>query len=345
MKAAVLYRGESHLRVEDRPSGDPGPGQVKVRVECCGVCGSDLHITVHKIMALKEYPRIPGHESSGVVASVGQGVTRVAPGDPVVIGAGTSCGTCAHCLAGHENLCPDIGVLGFDRDGAFAEEIIVPDRYLHKIPDGIPFDQAAILADAVSTPYHALRYRGGLQPGETVAVFGCGGLGIHAVALARVLGAGKVVALDVDPGALAHAAQFGAHETIDVRSVKNPGKALKEVTGGCDLICDFSGHLKNIEESLRALNTGGRVVMVGIGKGALNFNMPQVMIFRQLSVCGSYGCDQRAIPELLDLLGSGRLNLDRSITSRHPLTEVNDCLENLYHRRGNPIRYIITPGK
>lgn len=344
MKAAVLHKGENRLRVEEREVQQPGPGQVRVRVECCGVCGSDVHITVHKIMTIKEYPRILGHESAGEVLAVGTGVTRVAAGDRVVIGAGTSCGTCAHCLAGRENLCEEVGVLGFDRDGAFAEEIVVPDRYLHKIPDGIPYDQAAILADAVSTPYHALKYRGALQPGERVGVYGCGGLGIHAVTLAKVLGASKVVALDVDPGALQHAGEFGADELIDVKQVRNQGKALKEASGGCDLILDFSGHLKNVEESLRALNTGGRIVMVGIGKGALHFNMPQVMIFRQLSVCGSYGCDQRAVPELLELLESKKLDLSRSITSHHPLEEVNDCLENLYHRRGNPIRYIIQPG-
>lgn len=345
MKAAVLHKGESLLQVEERTLGEPGPDEVKVRVECCGVCGSDLHITVHKIMSLKEYPRIPGHESSGVVLSVGADVTNVTTGDQVVIGAGTSCGVCEHCVAGRENLCEELGVLGFDRDGAFAEEIIVPARYLYKIPEGIPFDQAAILADAVSTPFHAIKYRGGFQEGETVGIYGCGGLGIHGIAIARALGARKVVALDVDPGALKHAGDFGADEVIDVKSVRNAGKALKEASGGCDVICDFSGHLKNVEDSLRALNTGGRIVMVGIGRGGLNFNMPQVMIFRQLSVCGSYGCDRRAIPELMELMAAGKLNLQRSITSHHPLSELNDCLDNLHHRRGNPIRYIITPGK
>jgi propanol-preferring alcohol dehydrogenase len=344
MKAAVLYKDRNHLAVEDLDSRRPGPGEVKVRVECCGVCGSDVHITVHKIMSLKEYPRIPGHEASGVVAEAGAGAVKFQPGQRVVISAGFSCGECPICARHRENACEATGVFGFERDGAYAEEVIVPERCLVHLPDPIPFDQGAIMADAVSTPYHALKYAGRIEPGEVVAVFGCGGLGIHAVLLAKALGAGRVIALDVDEGALGNAAAFGADEVINVRGQKHVGKTLRQISGGCDIVLDFSGHYSNVEQALRAVNTLGRIVVVGIGRGQITIQIPLQIISRQISIIGSYGSDMRALPELQELFLAGKLDLSRSITSHHPLSEINDCLENLHARRGNPIRYIITPG-
>ena len=343
MKAARLYKGERHLRVEEVPTPEPGVGEVRVRVRACGVCGSDVHATVHPMIQMKAYPRIMGHESSGTVDSLGPGVTALALGDRVVIGAGTSCGTCRHCLAGRDNACEQVGVLGFDRDGAFAEYVVVPERYAHVLPESIPFDQGAILADAVSTPYHAVRVVGALEAGETLAVIGCGGLGIHALLIGRALGAARTVAVDVDDGALLHAQAAGATEVIDARRVRSVGKALKEVTGGVDVAVDFSGHYSNISEAVRAMNTRGRIVMVGLGRGRLELALPAVMTYRQLCICGSYGCERSAVPELIGLVTSGRLDLSRSITSHHPLEELNTCLEDLHSRRGNPVRFVITP--
>ncbi|MCR9141509.1 MAG: zinc-binding dehydrogenase [bacterium] len=344
MKAAVLYKDRTDLKIEDWKSKSPGPGEVKVRVHSCGVCGSDVHITVHKIMSLKEYPRIPGHEASGVVAEVGEGVTDFADGQRVVIAAGFSCGDCPACGRQRENACEGTGVFGFERDGAYAEEVIVPARCLVSLPDEIPFDQGAIMADAVSTPYHALKYAGRMEAGEVVAVFGCGGLGIHAVLLAKALGAGKVVAIDVDDGALQNAAAFGADDILNVRDMKHVGKTLKEKTGGVDIVLEFSGHYGNVEQSLRAMNPLGRIVMVGIGRGKITLQLPLQITSRQISLIGSFGSDMRAIPDLMQLFLDKKLDLSRSITSHHPLEELNDCLENLHHRNGNPIRYIIEPG-
>ncbi|MCE9500916.1 MAG: zinc-binding dehydrogenase [Leptospira sp.] len=345
MRAAQLHSNETKLRINDVPTREPVGDEVKISVKCCGVCGSDVHLTVHKTVKLAHYPRILGHEASGVVKVTGENVSKFKKGDRVVISAGTSCGHCKHCIAGYYNLCEEVGVLGFEVDGAFAEEIIVKEKYLTILPDSIPFDQGAILADAVSTPYHALKYTGRLSPGESVAIFGCGGLGVHAIALARALGASRVVALDVDKGSLDNAGMYGADELIDLKTVKNPGKALKELTGGVDVVCDFSGRYENVEASVRAMNSGGRIVMVGIGRNKLEFSFPTTLIMKQITIAGSYGADFRTIPELIDLYLTGKLDLSKSITSHHPLEEVNECLENLYYRKNNPIRYIIEPGK
>ena len=184
-----------------------------------------------------------------------------------------------------------------------------------------------------------------MMEGETLAVYGCGGLGIHAVLLGKALGASRVIAVDIDEGALKNAGEFGADEVINAGKVKNVGKAVKEAgRGGVDVIADFSGYMKNIEQSLRAMNTRGRIVMVGLGRGGLEFVMPQVMIYKMLSVCGSYGCEHGAVGELIELHQAGKLDLSRSITSHHSLEEVNQCMHDLHNRKGNPIRYIIEPG-
>lgn len=344
MKAAILESGKKILDIREVPVPELKPGQVKVKIKACGICGSDAHLVIHGTLKCKHFPRIPGHESSGIIEEVGENVSRFQKGDRVVIAAGTSCGVCSYCKAGYENLCKDVGVFGFDRDGGFAEYNIVEERYLYSLPDTIPFDQGAILADAVSTPYHAIRYRGNIQNGDTVAIFGCGGLGIHAVAIARAMTDGKVIALDVERGPLENATKYGADEIINLKEIRNPGKTLKEITKGVDLLADFSGYMSNIEESLRAMNPGGRIVLVGIGRQPLKFQIPFILIERMISVLGSYGSDRRAIPELIELYLKGKINLSHSITSHHTLEELNQCLEDLDERKGNPIRFIIQPG-
>jgi propanol-preferring alcohol dehydrogenase len=343
MKAGVLYQNESHLKIEDVNLPELKPNQVKVDIKCCGVCGSDIHMTIHKQVRLKHYPTILGHEAAGVVREVGENVTKFKKGDRVVIASGLGCGKCKQCLSGMHNLCADIQVLGAEMNGAFAEQVHIEERHLTILPDAIPFDQGAILADAVSTPYHAVKYVGKIQDGDVVAVYGCGGLGIHAVILARALGASKVIALDVDRGALDNAGRYKADEIVDIKSVKNSGKTLQELAGGVDLMLDFSGHYGNIEDCIRAMNPGGRMVMAGISKQPFKIGFPFMVINKQISIAGSLGCDSRAIPELIELYLSGKLDLSTSITSHHPLEAVNDCLEDLHHRKGNPIRFIITP--
>ncbi|MFB5651767.1 zinc-binding dehydrogenase [Leptospira wolffii] len=343
MKAAVLESGKRTLSIQEVSVPKVGPNEVKVGIKACGICGSDIHLILHGTLKCKHYPQIPGHEASGVVEEIGENVTRFKKGDRVVLAAGTSCGQCPACKSGRENLCKEIGVFGFDRSGSFAEYNVVEERYLYPLPDSIPFEQGAILADAVSTPYNAIKFRGKIQDGDTVAVFGCGGLGIHGVAIARALTKGKVIALDVDKGALENALAYGANEVVDLKSVKNPGKTLKEISKGVDLLADFSGRMTNIEESLRAMNPGGRMVLVGIGREPLKFAIPFSLIEKQITVAGSYGSDHRAIPELIDLYVEGKLNLSKSITGIRKLDEINQGLQDLEDRKGNPIRYIISP--
>ncbi|TGL53252.1 alcohol dehydrogenase [Leptospira meyeri] len=343
MKAAVLPQGSRTLEIQDLDLPSLLPNQVKIKVKACGICGSDIHLVLHGKMKATYTPCVPGHETSGVVEEVGEQVTRFKKGDRVVVSAGTSCGKCKHCLSGRENLCEEIGVLGFNQRGGFAEYLQIEERYLHNLPDEIPFTEGAILADAVSTPYHAVKYQGEIKPGETVAIIGCGGLGIHAVAIAKALGAGRIFAVDIDSGSLENAKAYGADELILVEKNMQVGKVLKEKSGGIDLLCDFSGFMPNIENSVRAMNRGGRIVLVGIGRNKLEIPMPFFLIERQIRITGSYGSDRRAIPELIQLYKDKKLSLTKSISGVHKLEETNEFLHALEEKKGNPIRFIINP--
>lgn len=343
MKAAVLPQGSRSLEIQELDLPSLLPNQVKIKVKACGICGSDIHLVLHGKMKATYSPCVPGHETSGVVEEVGEQVTRFKKGDRVVVSAGTSCGKCKHCLAGRENLCEEIGVLGFNQRGGFAEYLQIEERYLHNLPDEIPFTEGAILADAVSTPYHAVKYQGEIKPGDTVAIIGCGGLGIHAVAIAKALGAGRIFAVDIDSGSLENAKSYGADELILVEKNMQVGKVLKEKSGGIDLLCDFSGFMPNIENSVRAMNRGGRIVLVGIGRNKLEIPMPLFLIERQIRITGSYGSDRRAIPELIQLYKDKKLSLTKSISGVHKLEDTNEFLHALEEKKGNPIRFIINP--
>lgn len=347
MKAAVLDQNQRKLRIEYLPTPMPKPNQVRIRVKACGVCGSDLHLILHGTMKPSSYPRIPGHEVAGVVDKLGDNIKDFSVDDRVIVAPGISCGKCSHCIAGNDNLCSEVGVFGFQVDGGYAEQMTVDERYLIKLPNSISFEVGAILADAVSTPYHAVKFQGELKAGETVAIFGTGGLGVHAVAVAKALGAGQIFALDVDSKSLENAAYYGATQCINLKDesgkFKNPGKLLKELSGGVDLLLDFSGQSTNISESVRAMNRGGRMVLVGIGRSPLNLAMPFLLIERQLTIRGSYGSNRRALPELIQLIEEGKLDLSHSVSSVHPLEEVNQCLENLNSRQKNLIRMVLQP--
>ncbi|TGN17097.1 zinc-binding dehydrogenase [Leptospira idonii] len=343
MKAAILNSATKSLQIEEVDVPPVLPNQIKIKVKACGICGSDIHFILHGKMKATYSPCIPGHETSGEVVELGENTSRFSLGDRVVVSAGTSCGKCVHCLANRDNLCEEIGVLGFNQRGGFAEYLIVEERYLHKLPDDIPYAQGAILADAVSTPYHAIKYQGDLKPGETVAIIGCGGLGIHAVAIAKALGAGKIFAVDIDKGSLDNAVSYGADEVILLEKNMQVGKILKEKSGGIDLLADFSGFMPNIENSIRSMNRGGRIVLVGIGRIKLEIPMPFFIIERQIRITGSYGSDRRAIPELIQLYSEKKLDLTRSISGIHKLEEANEYLHALEDKKGNPIRFILNP--
>ncbi|GIX42339.1 MAG: alcohol dehydrogenase [Leptospiraceae bacterium] len=341
MKAALYYKNNKKLIIKDISIEDPKDNEVQVKVMACGICGSDLHL-IHGILKPIKDPIIPGHEASGVIEKVGKNVKQFKIGDRVVISAGTSCGKCDFCKNHQENLCEEVGVLGFNRDGAFAQYINIPETNIALLPENIPFEEGAILADAVSTPYHAIKYAGNFQKGQNILIIGCGGLGIHAIKIAKALEANQIYAFDIDEFALENAKKAGANHVYNSKHIKDTIKKIqKEIK--FSLILDFTGNYEFIEPLLRLLYSGGKYILVGLSKKELQIKIPALIVFRSLSICGSYGSDSRALPELIQLYQENKLNLKDSISGIYPLEEINECFEKLEKRINNPIRLVIAP--
>ncbi|MFN2522595.1 MAG: zinc-binding dehydrogenase, partial [Mycobacteriales bacterium] len=239
MRAARFDSTARTLQVEDVAVPEPLPHEVLVQVKACGICLSDVHL-LDGSLATNLAAVTPGHEAAGIIAAVGSAVAHWQPGQRVVMAGGKPCLTCAACAGGRLDRCPNIQVMGFGYDGAWAEYVTVPGGTLTAVPDWLPFEQAAILADAVSTPYAGLVQRAKLAPGETVGLWGIGGLGVHAVQIARLVGAGLIVAMDPSPVARERALKLGADAALDPMS-PDLAAELFTLTGGkgLDLAVDL----------------------------------------------------------------------------------------------------------
>lgn len=342
MLAARLHTPAKPLPVEELPLPDIAGDEVLVRVLACGVCGSDLHMW-RGTLPVRQTPIVLGHEIAGTVAHVGPECGDWSEGDAVIVRAGAGCGECAYCRDGRDNLCPQQKVLGMDLDGGFAQYVKAPARSLAPLPEGIPFETGAILSDAVATPYHALAGRGRLQTGESVAVFGCGGLGTHAVLLARLLGADTVIAVDVRAGPLVRARALGADEVVNA-SQDDPAKAIRRRTGdGVDLAVECVGRPESIAQAVRSLRPGGRAVVVGMGNQPIALPPPALFAWREHALLGSFGSTRADLDAVVEMVRSGRLDLSGSISARLPLAEANRALEMLDSGEGDPVRIALLP--
>ncbi len=341
MSAARLYRPGDPLQVEAVPIPEPGPDEVLVRVEACGLCGTDLHLAVEGSLPVHRTPITLGHEAAGVVVQSRH--PAVAEGQRVALFPAASCGACRWCLAGRESLCDASSVYGMARDGALAEFVVVPARSVIALPDAVPFDIGAVITDGVATPFHALRARGRLQAGETVAVIGCGGLGTHAIQLARLMGAAQIVAVDVDHAALERARALGADHVFD-SGAGDAAKAIRKTLGGVDLALEFVGRADTATLAIRCLGKGGRAVLVGVGPERASMPPLAAFVGREQAVLGSFGMDRADIVDLLALVESGRLDLSRSVSARYPLAEADAALRHLADKTDGVVRVVVQPG-
>lgn len=343
MKAALFYGVGQPLVVEEVLSPRPARGEVLLRVRACGICGSDIHIAYEGITPTAFRPIILGHEFSGEVVEIGEGVDTWKVGDRVAASCIVSCGRCLHCLSGHQQICLQRRLLGVHLNGGLAEFVSAPAGNLIKLPDNISYEEGAILTDAVATPYRAITRRGRLVPGESVAVIGCGGLGIHAVQLARVCGAGVVIGVDVSDVALDRARVRGAD--LVCRSDKEDAVAfIQKATGGvgADLTIECVGQKKTIAMAVAALRVGGRAVVVGLGAEEITILPPTEFVRREVELRGSYAFTVREIAELVRLVANGRLDISESVSKRIALEEINEGLEALHKKIDNPIRIVVT---
>lgn len=357
MLGAVLWNvGDEHLEVRDDLElvAGPGPGEAQVRVRAAGLCHTDLSIMDGTLPSAT--PGVLGHEAAGEVVAVGEGVEAVEPGAHVILTWVPPCGRCASCLGGQANLCEnanpfdvkpryragDAEIFPLANVGAFTEEIIVPVEALVVIPDDVPFHIAAVVGCAVMTGVGAAINTAGLQPGSSVVVYGCGGVGLSVIQGARVAGAAELVAVDPSPGRREKALQMGATHAIAPGDIATVGAEIHDGRG-FDVGFEAVGRPQTIRDAYDEVRRGGTMVVVGAGglDQYVEFSAFE-LFYNEKKLLGSlYGSadPRRDFHRVLRLWRAGRLDLEALVTSRLKLPEINDGIDAM--RKAEGIRHVV----
>jgi propanol-preferring alcohol dehydrogenase len=305
MKAAIFHGPKQPLRIEKVPVPEVGSEDILIEVKACGLCGSDVHYMKGETTPGK-IPIILGHEGTGLVTEVGENVHGWKQGDRVVINCVTSCGSCLNCQKGRDSICLNRQLTGIHVDGALAEYIKVKPRNLISLPEKISFEQGALATDAVATPYHALKTRACLKVSESIAIFGLGGLGIHAVKLAKAMGAAMIIGVDVSESALERAKREGADQVVNPREV-NPVEVIRGTTSGngVDVALECIGKEQTALWAAESVMVGGRVVVVGLGPERLHLMSLTDFVRKEITLLGSSAFETKEIREILEMMRNG----------------------------------------
>ena len=350
MKAAVLYEANRPLQMRELQQDPPKSGEVRVEMGAAGLCASDHHIMTGT--AVLPLPAVLGHEGAGTVAEVGEGVTRVKPGDRCVLAFVSNCGHCRPCRTGSPQLCEtnletgprqfdgtvrlhdgDTEVLQMAKLGVFAESVVIPQQACHPIPDQVPMHVAALIGCCVTTGVGAVINSPAARPGMTVAVFGCGGVGLSVIQGARLFNASRIVAVDIFDHKLEFTYKFGATDVINAREV-DAVEAIREVTGGgVDMAFDSFGSAGTIADAVRALRKGGTAVLIGLGALGETAPIDMVdMVRGQKSLVGSYygsASPHETFDKLVDFYLKGSLDVESLITRHYDLEQINEGFDAL----------------
>ena len=340
MKAAVFHGPHQSLKIEEVETPKIEAHEILVKIAACGVCNTDAHYIDHGVPTFKAPPLILGHEPSGIVEEAGEDVKNFKVGDRVLIPPVFSCGYCDNCRLGRENICFNMVMLGNHMDGAYAEYTKVPAKDCQHLPDDLPLEESSIIADAISTPFHAVKNRAKVRPGDSVVVFGCGGVGMNVVQIAAAAGA-SVIAVDIVDKKLETAKMLGAQHTINAKD-KEDKALLKEIRGltggGADISIEAIGNPKTIELGPASVKAGGCHCQVGYTHHNVPVNAGRLM-FREIEIKGSLGCRPVDYPKIIEMVRTGKIQLEPVVTNRFPLEEINDAFELL--RKGESLRSII----
>jgi 2-desacetyl-2-hydroxyethyl bacteriochlorophyllide A dehydrogenase len=342
MTAVRLHEIGQGLRLDSVEIPEIGSNDVLVKVKAAGICHSDINYR-DGIAPVGKLPITLGHEVAGVVAKLGSMVHSVSEGDRVCLHYVLSCGHCEYCTSNRENYCKEYQMIGKDVDGGLAEYVKVPVHNALKLPSSIPFEQGAILGCAVSTPFHALK-RGRVERGDTVVVYGVGGLGAHAVQLAaKVFGASRVIAVDLATRKLELARKLGASEVVDA-STNDAAVRVENATGGklADIVLDFVGRTVTIEKAIQCVGKGGRLVVVGIGSQDIRLSPYRTLIGREMELIGVNDHLRTELAELITLVASGRVDLSSSVTHKISLQQADQGLRMLEEEPENVLRIVTT---
>ena len=342
MKAAVFHEPKQPLKIEEVETPKIESHEILVKIAACGVCNTDMHYIDHGVQTFKKPPLILGHEPSGIVEEAGAGVKNFKVGDRVLIPPVFSCGYCTNCRLGRENICFNMVMLGNHIDGAFAEYTKVPAKDCQHLPEELPLEESSIIADAISTPYHAVKNRAQVRPGDSVVVFGCGGVGINVVQVASAAGA-SVIAVDIVDNKLDMAKKLGAQHTINA-SDKEDKALLKEIRvltgGGADIAIEAIGNPKTIELASAAVKAGGLHCQVGYTRHSVPMNAGRLM-FREIEIKGSLGCRPVDYPNIIEMVKTGKIQLEPVVTHKFKLEDIDKAFDLM--RKGESLRSIVIP--
>lgn len=356
MKAAICYEYGKPLVVEEIDIDPPKKGEVKVRIAATAICHSDIHLIKGEFPGM-QLPLVPGHESSGYVAEVGEGVTSVKPGDPVCIMLLSPCGKCHYCITGRPHLCTTRYPLDTERrmhnkrgqsigtcmkGAGNAEYAVVDQTQLVPIPKDIPMDSASLLSCGFTTGFGAVVSRAQVKPYSSVVVVGVGGVGISSVQGAVISGAFPIIAVDVVDSKLKTSRSFGATHTVNSRS-EDPIKAIQQITSGrgADYVFMTVGSAEALNQSLAMIGQRGTVVVVGVVNEPVPLLPAEFTIFEK-ALIGSKGGSINPVadlPEIIALYKAGRIKLDEMITGRYPLERINEAIRSV--QKGEALRNVI----
>lgn len=359
MRAALLEHAPGELVIDEVTITEPGPDEVLVQTAACGLCHSDLHIIEGKLP--HRLPALLGHEAAGIVQQVGADVTEFAPGDHVVGCLSSFCGTCRECAVGHTWLCENSRKLGVRADGSsrvrrgeeeitqmsglggFAEEMLVHRNAIVQVPDELPLHLGALLGCAVITGVGAVFNSARLRPGSTVAVIGVGGIGLNVVQGARLAGAERIIAVDLNSEKLALAETFGATDVINGSDTDSVQGVLELTGGGVDASFEAIGLTATAQQAVHMLRPGRTAYLIGLPPAGEDVSLPALPLVLQARglqgvIMGSNHF-KRDIPMLANLYVQGRLKLDELVAARIELGDVNAGYDEM--RRGTGARSVI----
>lgn len=342
MKAVRMVGVNKPLELHEIPVPEIGENDILVRVRAAGICHSDAHYRAGR-SGMGALPLTLGHEVAGVVEKAGAQVANVSVGERVCLHYNLSCGECHYCRSGHEQFCDSVRMIGHHVDGGYAEYIAVPARNAIRLPEEIPFEQGATLMCASATALHALS-KGRVKAGETVAVFGVGGLGMSAIQIAKASGASQVFAVDIQQDKLELASEYGAIPIDAGRG--NAVEAIHKLTGGrgVDVALEMIGLRKTMEQAIDSVGYLGRAVMVGLNQQPISINTYMQVLGKEAEIIGSNDHLLSELPVLVDMAQRGLLDTSRVVSQVIPLdaAKINQRLDDLENFTSD-IRVVVVP--